>query len=198
MGGTPCLGGSGVARQDDDCKGVLVGMAEQLSDQSVESSQPSAAVVRTARLLVAALAGGTMLFAVVVLWINNATGPRPAPSSSVGALIGGVAAILLVVGVIVGWVLARRVAVEANAGRVVQNSRLLGIVVARAALIEGPALLGAIAALLAGPPYLLTTFVGAGLLAALWVTLPGSLRDLSGDAVAGSWRRQAGASRQAD
>lgn len=156
-------------------------MVYRIESDAGPTRESVADAIRTGRLLVGAMLVGTLVFALVVAVLSATSRPVLGTGSPVGPVLGGVASVLLVFGVVAGWMMAGRLSAEARDGRPPISGRLLGLVITRAALVEGPALMGAVTALLCGPVYLLITAGGAGLLAALWVTLPGSLRDLAGE-----------------
>lgn len=122
------------------------------------------------------------IFGVIVLTMNAASGPIAGANSTIGQVLGGVAAVLLLVNAVIGAFRWRMLAGERDRdrGEAPTPARLTSAVIMRGALVEGPALLAAVAALLGGSVYLFVTLAGCALLVIMWVRLPDSLRNMVG------------------
>lgn len=132
------------------------------------------------RLLVGCFALAPGLFGVIVLAMNTASGPIAGANTMIGQVLGGVSAVLLLVNAVIGSIRWRMLAGERDRGEVPSPARVTSAVIVRGALVEGPALLGAVAALLGGSAYLFVTLAGCALLVIMWVRMPDDLRNMVG------------------
>lgn len=132
------------------------------------------------RLLVGCFALAPAIFGVIVLAMNAASGPIAGANAMIGQILGGVAAVLLLVNAVIGAVRWRLLAGERDRGEAPSPARVTSAVIVRGALVEGPALLGAVAALLGGSAYLFVTLAGCALLVIMWVRMPDDLRNMVG------------------
>lgn len=150
------------------------------ADTGEGREQLCVAAVRHARLILPILALGSLIFAAIVLILHAVNGPMLQTNTQVPQLLGVVSVALLSGGVVAGMILTRNLTTRAQRGEDVPVERALGALIASAALVQGPALLAAVAALLGGLPYLLITLVGCALLLVQWIGCARRLREMTG------------------
>ncbi len=134
------------------------------------------------------MATGVLGFAAIALGMNATRGPLLGTSHALPQILAGLAMALLVGGVGVGVILARRLDAKSRNLEQVQIEQITGAVLAFAALVEGPSLLAAVAALLGGVPYLLITVLGSAVLLVQWIRLPDRMREMGGLSETSTWR----------
>ncbi len=140
------------------------------------------------RMLVGCFALAPAIFGVIVLSMNSGRGMTSAGGPLIAQILAGAAVVLLLLGVIIGALRWRALANERRCGQTPSPERLTGAVILRGAMLEGPALLGGVAALLGGSPYLFITLAGCALLAIMWVRLPDQLREMVGETARNPYR----------
>jgi len=161
----------------------------QVFDQSGDDGGgPRLDPVVQCRVIVGAFVVGLLLFAGVVLVMTAMAGPLIAPHDLVGQVLAVVAALALLAGFLIGAMMQSGLVQRRKRGETLPAQEVINAVILRAALIEGPALMAAIAAMLSGAPYLLITAVGCAGLIVMWLQLPERLRALLGEPDLTLWR----------
>lgn len=153
-------------------------------------SEDLSRAIGQARMILAILATGSLVFAAIVLGLNATRGPILGAGQILPQILAGLALVLLTVGVCIGVVLTRRLDARARNQEEVSIEQITGSVVVSAALVEGPSLLATVAALLGGVPYLLITLVGAAALLVQWLRLPDRMRDMAGLTETTAWHHR--------
>lgn len=134
------------------------------------------------------LAIALLLFGGVVAGVSASLGPMVPGAPVMVQGLAALAALMLPIGMLVGFIMGRGLAARVRRGEELPIERISGAVILSAALVEGPSLLAAVAALLGGLPYLLITLVGCALLIVQWIRIPDRMRDLAGLGATYTWR----------
>ncbi|MCC6908584.1 MAG: hypothetical protein IT430_11620 [Phycisphaerales bacterium] len=166
----------------------MAGQTQITEDAADSRTGQIEAAIRQARLVVGAMALGALTFAAIVLGLSASRGPLMGANQSLPVFLGAISVLVMVLNLVIGLVIVRRVDAKARRGEVVVTSQVSGAVLTFAALIQAPTLLAAVAALLGGPPYLLIALVGSAILLAQWIRLPDRMRDMAGGSSWATWR----------
>ncbi len=161
---------------------------QHIEDKTDARSQDLAQAISQARILVAAMIVGLLLFAGVVVGVNAATGPLVPGPSIMAQVLAAIAGLMLLIGLLAGVIMGRSLKARVRRGEEIPIGRISGLVILRVALIEAPSLFAAITALLGGLPYLLVTLIGCALLIVQWMGLSDRMRNMAGLGATYTWR----------